>query len=117
MRAYRFDGAGDAWVLALVLHHPISDARSGFFLLTEVLLGAAGVAVPAEAIAPRPALIELVSAGLRRRGRAPAQRATQGGTQGGSRTHRHARSPSPAPAQQRPAQTTHAHAEARSAAD
>ncbi len=59
MRAYRFDGADDAWILALVLHHPIADARSGFSLLTEVLLGAAGVAVPAEAIPPRPALIEL----------------------------------------------------------
>ena len=59
IRAYRFDRADDTWVIALVLHHPIADARSGFSLLTEVLLGAAGMPMPAKAIPPRPTLIEL----------------------------------------------------------
>jgi NRPS condensation-like uncharacterized protein len=59
VRAYRFGCADDRWVIALVLHHSVADARSGFSLLNEVLLNTAGVAVPAEAIAPRPTLIEL----------------------------------------------------------
>jgi NRPS condensation-like uncharacterized protein len=59
LRAYRFDGAGQDWVIALVVHHSIADARSGFSLLNEILLGAAGVPVPREAIAPRPTLLEL----------------------------------------------------------
>lgn len=59
VRAYRCETTGGSWVIALVLHHSIGDARSGFALLDEILLGAAGLAVPAEAIAPRPPLIEL----------------------------------------------------------
>jgi NRPS condensation-like uncharacterized protein len=59
VRAYRFDDEDGAWALALVMHHSVADARSGFSLLNEVLLAAAGVPVPVEAIAPRPTLIEL----------------------------------------------------------
>jgi len=59
IRAYRLDDSGGGWVVALVMHHSVADARSGFSLLNEVLLGAAGVPVPAEVITPRPTLIEL----------------------------------------------------------
>lgn len=59
VRAYRCETTDGSWVIALVLHHSIGDARSGFALLDEILLGAAGLVVPAEAIAPRPPLIEL----------------------------------------------------------
>lgn len=59
LRAWRCDGGQQDWVVALVLHHSIADARSAFSLLDEVLLGAAGLPVPAEPIAPRPTLIEL----------------------------------------------------------
>ena len=35
----------DRWVVALIFHHSIGDARSGFAVLTEVLQGAAGLAM------------------------------------------------------------------------
>ena len=36
---------GDRWAIALIFHHSIGDARSGFAVLSEVLEGAAGVAI------------------------------------------------------------------------
>ncbi|MGB5011725.1 MAG: hypothetical protein WBO88_15860, partial [Candidatus Dechloromonas phosphoritropha] len=36
---------GDRWVIALIFHHSIGDARSGFTVLSEVLQGVAGVGI------------------------------------------------------------------------
>lgn len=47
------------WVLALIFHHSIGDARSAFSVLTEVLEGAAGKPVPVSPLALAPALGEL----------------------------------------------------------
>lgn len=59
VRAYRLNKEDGAWVLALVFHHAIADARSAFSLLTEILQGAAGLAVPTAAVAPQPPLLDL----------------------------------------------------------
>ena len=53
---------GERWVLALVFHHSIGDARSGFAVLTEVLQGVAGVAVGPEPVSLQPPLGELYPA-------------------------------------------------------
>lgn len=36
---------GERWIIALIFHHSIGDARSGFAVLSEVLQGAAGAPV------------------------------------------------------------------------
>lgn len=59
VRAYRLDKADGGWVLALVFHHAIADARSAFNLLAEVLLRAAGLDVPDAPIAAQPPLTTL----------------------------------------------------------
>ena len=45
---------GDRWAVALIFHHSIGDARSGFAVLTEVLQGAAGVGIDATPVLPQP---------------------------------------------------------------
>jgi hypothetical protein len=62
VRACQIDRGAGAWVFALILHHPIADARSGFSLLGEILRDAAGLPVPNEPVAPRPSLVELYPA-------------------------------------------------------
>lgn len=62
-RAWRFArGDDDGWVLALVLHHSIGDARSAFAVLDEILLGAAGLPPAGDDIAPRAPLTDLYPA-------------------------------------------------------
>lgn len=62
-RAWRFArGDDDGWVLALVLHHSIGDARSAFAVLDEILQGAAGLPLAGDSIAPRAPLTDLYPA-------------------------------------------------------
>ena len=62
MRAYLFASGDGHWVFALVFHHSISDARSGFHLLNEVLRDAVETWVGFSAVAPRSPLTELYPA-------------------------------------------------------
>lgn len=62
-RAWRFARDDDGgWVLALVLHHSIGDARSAFAVLDEILQGAAGLPPAGGDIAPRAPLTDLYPA-------------------------------------------------------
>ena len=62
-RAWRFARDDDGgWVLALVLHHSIGDARSAFAVLDEILQGAAGLPPAGDDIAPRAPLTDLYPA-------------------------------------------------------
>lgn len=59
MRACLFASGDGNWALALVFHHSIGDARSGFHLLGEVLGDAVEPGTRLSAVAPRPPLTEL----------------------------------------------------------
>lgn len=61
-RAWRFARDDGGWVLALVLHHSIGDARSAFAVLDEILQGAAGLPLAGDSIAPRAPLTDLYPA-------------------------------------------------------
>lgn len=62
MRAGLFAASDGNWVLALVFHHSIGDARSGFHLLSEVLRDAVEPGAALAAVTPRPPLTELYPA-------------------------------------------------------
>jgi len=59
MRAYLFASCDGDWVLALVFHHSIGDARSGFHLLSEVLRDVVQPGAALSTVPPRPPLTEL----------------------------------------------------------
>lgn len=59
VRAYLFASDEGDWALALIFHHSIGDARSGFHLLGEVLHDSVMPEASLSAVAPRPPLTEL----------------------------------------------------------
>lgn len=59
VRACHLTDDDNHWVIALIFHHSIGDARSAFSVLTEVLQGAAGQQVPTSPLPLTPALGEL----------------------------------------------------------
>lgn len=59
VRACCLSGNDSQWVIALIFHHSIGDARSGFSVLTEILQGAAGEPLSSTPLPLAPALGEL----------------------------------------------------------